>query len=397
MKKTPSAPALKWTQRPVRALEFVLTLALIFVSTVFTAASTGALSSAFGQEAVTLPAKPQSQRAGRIIELREVFRISDTQGGFFFKGPRHLQPVPDGGLMVVDEDEFLRFDAAGKFVVNMFRAGQGPGEFRRVGDYLVRDGEVLAFQESPMKCVVTGLDGKFLREFKPDAPVSRLFGPYGGRLLAAASAPPQFDKVQKSEGDFLDIVWTLKLMDAEGRVEATSLTFPTKWFVKRLPGAAMADYFTFLLCAPLGDGLVAVAHEDGYVIHIVDPAKNAVVRTIRRDYRRVKFVPEKKDDETGGARRLAPPRDHFNDIQKLFAVDGRVWVVTSTVEPGKGVLVDVIGAGGDYLDSFYLPLPKGVGPHALARYSLTVSGRTVLGLETLEDGLLEVVKYEIVD
>jgi hypothetical protein len=354
-------------------------------------------TAAIGQETVTLPSKLKSPRAGRVLELREVFRISDAQGGFFFKSPKNLQPAPDGGAMVVDEDEFLRFDAAGKFVVNMFRAGQGPGELRQIGDYLIRDGEVLAFQEHPMKCVVTGLDGKFRREIKPDASVSRLIGPCGGRLLAAASAPPQFDKVQKSEGDFLDIVWTLKLMDGEGRVEATSLTFSTKWFVKRLPGAAMADYFTFLLSAPLGDGLVAVANEEGYVIHIVDPAKNAVVRTIRRDYRRVKYAPEKTDDAPGGARRLAPPRDHFNDIQKLFAVDGRLWVVTSTVEPGKGVLVDVISADGEYLDSFYLPLPKGVSLHGLARHPLTVSGRAVLALDILEDGLLEVVKYEIVD
>lgn len=70
--------------------------------------------------------------------------------------------------------------------------------------------------------------------------------------------------------------------------------------------------------------------------------------------------------------------------------------MTSTVEPGKGVLVDVIGAGGDCLDSFYLPLPKGAGRHGLARYPLTVPGRAVLALETLEDGLLEVVKCEIV-
>lgn len=391
MKKAPMVLVLVRTPMPTRVL-LTMTLALALMLTMALMST-----AAFGQETVTLPSKPKSPRAGRVLELREVFRISDAQGGFFFKSPRNLQPAPDGGVMVVDEDEFLRFDAAGKFVVNMFRAGQGPGELRRIGDYLIREGEVLTFQERPMKGVVTGLDGKFLRELKPDAPVSRLLGPYGGRLLAAADAPPAFDKVQKPEGDFLDIVWTLKLMDAEGRVEATSLTFPTKWFVKRLPGAVMADYMTFLLCAPLGDGLVAVANEEGYVIRIVDPAKDAVVRTIRRDYRRVKFVPEKTDDAPGGARRLAPPRDHFNDIQKLFAVDGRIWVVTSTVEPGKGVLVDVISAGGDYLDSFYLPLPKGADLHGLARYSLTVSGRTVLALETLEDGLLEVVKYEIVD
>jgi hypothetical protein len=355
------------------------------------------LSAAFGQETVTLPAKPKSPRAGRVLGLREVFRISDAQGGFFFKNPGNIQPAPDGGVLVVDEGEFLRFDAAGKFVVDMFRAGQGPGELQQIENYLIRGTEVLAFQRNPMKCVLTDLDGKFLREVKPDAPVSRLLGRCGDRLLMAANSFPAIDKVQKPEGEVLDIVWTLVLMSEEGRVEETSLTYPTKWFAKRLPGALIADNLTFLLCAPLEDGLVAVANEEGYVIRIADPAKGTAVRTIRRDYRRVRYEPEKLPDAPGAARRLSAPRDHFNDIQKLFAVDGRIWAVTSTVDPAKGVLVDVISPGGEYLDSFFLPLPKGVGLHGLGRYPLTVSGRAMLALETLEDGRLEVVKYEILD
>src|SRR4030067_1083710 len=46
------------------------------------------------------------------------------------------------------------------------------------------------------------------------------------------------------------------------------------------------------------------------------------------------------------------------------------------MDPGKGVLVDVISPGGEYLDSFFLPLPKGVGLYGLGRYPLTISGRT---------------------
>jgi hypothetical protein len=355
------------------------------------------LSAAFGQEMVTLPSKPRSPKSGRVLELREVLRISDAAGGFFFKIPENIQPAPDGGVLVVDEGEFLRFDASGHFVVNMFRAGQGPGELQQIENYLVRDSQVLAFQRNPMKCVFTDLDGKLLREVKPDAPVTRLLARCGDRLLAAGNAVPAIDKVQQPEGESLDIAWTLKLMSEDGRVEATSLTYPTRMFAKRLSNALIADNMTFLLCAPLEDGLVAVAHEDGYVVKIADPGKDTALRTIRRDYRRVRYEPEKPADMAGGAHRLAPPRDYHNDIQKLFAVDGRVWVMTSTVDPGKGVLVDVISPGGDYLDCFFLPLPKGVGLHGLGRHPLTISGRTMLALEVLEDGRLEVVKYEIID
>lgn len=354
-------------------------------------------TAAFGQEAVTLPSKPAHPRAGRVLELREVFRISDAGGKFFFKSPRLIQPGPDGGVLAVDEDEFLWFDAQGKFVANMYRAGQGPGEFRRVTDHLVRSGEFLAFQDNPMKCVFLGLDGKFLREVKPEARVSRVFGPCGDRLLAAEESYPDIGKVKKPEGEILDIVWTLKLMTGEGRVEATSLTYPTKWFGKRLGGAFIADNVTFLHCVPLEDGLAAVAHDETYAIHIVDPARNAAVRTIRRGYRRVKYEAEKDPDAPGGARGLPFPRDHFNDIQKLYGVEGRVWAVTSTLDPAKGVLVDVVSPRGEYLDSFYLPLPKGVSLQRLVRHPLTISGRTILTSEISEDGRIEVVKYEIVD
>ncbi len=354
-------------------------------------------SAAQAQESVTLPSKPANPKAGRVLQLREVLRISDSGGEFFFKSPRLIQPAPDGGVLVVDEDEFLRFDARGKLAVDMYRAGQGPGEFRRITDHLVRGAGILAFQDNPMKCVFMGLDGKFLREVKPEARVSRVIGPCGDRLLAAEESYPDVDKVQKPEGEVLDIVWTLKLMTDEGRVEATSLAYPTKWFGKRLGRAFIADNVTFLHCVPLEDGLVAVVHEETYAIHVADPARNTAVRTVRRDYRRVKYEPEKDPDAPGGARGLPFPRDHFNDIQRLYSVEGRIWAVTSTFDAAKGVLVDVVSPRGDYLDSFYLPLPKGVSPQRLVRHPLTVSGRTVLTSEIFEDGRIEVVKYEIAD
>lgn len=372
----------------LEALAPVLVLSML-------AASLAAASSA--EEIVVLPAKPRNPRAGRVLELREVRRISDAQGGFFFKSPENIQPAPDGGVFVVDEGQFLRFDAAGRLVVNMFRAGQGPGEFHQIENYLVRDEGILAFQAGPMKLVRMGFDGRFLREVKPDANVSSLLSRLGDRLLAAAHAFPALDKVQKTEGELLDILWTLVLMDEDGHVETTALTYPTRWFAKRINARAfVSDNVTFLLCAPLGNGLAAVANEEFYVIKIVDPARSAAVRTIRRDYRRVKYEPEQPKDPDA-PRRMALPVSHFNDIQRLFAVDGSIWVVTSTLDPKKGVLVDVVSPAGEWLDSFYLPLPKGVGLNGLARHPLSISGRTMLALEIQEDGRLEVVKSEILE
>ncbi|HDT13521.1 MAG TPA: hypothetical protein ENO03_04100, partial [Candidatus Aminicenantes bacterium] len=47
------------------------------------------VTATFGQETVTLPAKPRNPQAGRVLRLREVFRISDDGGAFYFKSPRN--------------------------------------------------------------------------------------------------------------------------------------------------------------------------------------------------------------------------------------------------------------------------------------------------------------------
>jgi len=89
---------------------------------------------------------------------------------------------------------------------------------------------------------------------------------------------------------------------------------------------------------------------------------------------------------------LCAPLAHALNVTEVF--DGSYF---NPAQSGRGVLVDVISPGGEYLDCFFLPLPKRVGLHGLGRHPLTISGRTMLALEILEDGQLEVVKYEIID
>jgi len=93
----------------------------------------------------------------------------------------------------------------------------------------------------------------------------------------------------------------------------------------------------------------------------------------RRDYHRVKYEPDSYPDAPAGARRLA------------------AWTRTKAFSSMSSA------PRGEYLDSFFLPLPKGVNLHALGLHPLTITGRTMLVLEAFEDGRLEVVKYEILD
>lgn len=53
------------------------------------------VSGAFSQKVIENPTKPVSKKAGRVLELREEMRISDEQGGFYFKNPVNIKVAPD--------------------------------------------------------------------------------------------------------------------------------------------------------------------------------------------------------------------------------------------------------------------------------------------------------------
>ena len=64
---------------------------------------------------------------------KEVLAISDEgTREYYFKNPRDLTIAPDGSLFLLDEFQVLHFDKAGKFVRNLYKKGQGPGEMSYV-------------------------------------------------------------------------------------------------------------------------------------------------------------------------------------------------------------------------------------------------------------------------
>ncbi len=55
------------------------------------------------QEIIQNPKKPLSSNAGRILEVEEMFRITDESGEFFFKWASGLQIADDGSIFLTDE------------------------------------------------------------------------------------------------------------------------------------------------------------------------------------------------------------------------------------------------------------------------------------------------------
>lgn len=358
----------------------------------------GRIEEANGVMVVYNPKEALSENAGRVLQLKEEMRITDSQGDFYFKTPGNIKTAPDGSIFVLDGEQFLKFDKKGKFIKNLFKKGQGPGEFERIGNYLFSSHGIVVLQGRPNKIVKLDLLGELINEIRPEEAVSKLITCFEDEYIMARSSFPKLEKAGE-EPEIIDIKWNLMLVTESGKVENTNLDFPAKWYAQRLKNAIIANFIVDFTVKPFMDKFLVIYHTQEYMLKLLDLESQQIVRTFTREYRSVKLKP----DKTGRVEvrphlyTLVPPVDYLNDIQKLFIQNKTIWAMTSTVDKEKGILVDVFNLGGEYIDNFYLPLQHHVKIEGLSQHPMTISGDALFIVEYDENDLPSVVKYKIKD
>lgn len=334
----------------------------------------------------------------RVLNLHQVLRIEDVQSDYYLKSPRDIQIASDGSLFVVDEDQFLKFDANGQFTKNLYKKGQGPGELEGISDLIISDDALIIFQGQPNKIMLMSHDGEFIREFRPQPRVDRLCAFHDGIFVTARYGPPKLDKVG-DEAKIIDVSWTLGYISDNQTTEELEPEFPVRWFAKRIAGgkALIASHIAEFIAASYKDKYLVICHAEEYKLRLFDLDQKRIVKDFGREYRRVRF----KQDDSGRVEirpevfRFAPPVKHLNDVQQLFIRGDYIWVMTSTIEPGKGILFDVFNEQGENVDHFYLPLQQSVIAEALEDLPLTFQGDYMYVVEYDEDDLPSIVKYRI--
>lgn len=334
----------------------------------------------------------------RVLNLHQVLRIEDVQSDYYLKSPRDIQIASDGSLFVVDEDQFLKFDANGQFTKNLYKKGQGPGELEGISDLIISDDALIILQGQPNKIMLMSHDGEFIREFRPQPRVDRLCAFHDGIFVTARYGPPKLDKVG-DETKIIDVSWTLGYISDNQTTEELELEFPVRWFAKRIAGgkALIASHIAEFIAESYKDKYLVICHAEEYKLRLFDLDQKRIVKDFGREYRRVRF----KQDDSGRVEirpevfRFAPPVKHLNDVQQLFIRGDYIWVMTSTIEPGKGILFDVFNEQGENVDHFYLPLQQSVIAEALEDLPLTFQGDYMYVVEYDEDDLPSIVKYRI--
>lgn len=337
-------------------------------------------------------AKPPSAKAGRVVSLKEVARITDEQGKFLFVQPFNVLTGHDGSVYVQESQQLLKFDAQGRFVKNLLKRGQGPGELDdNLTDVIVREKDIILWSSNNYKLIRLGLDGRLIEDKKlVQGFLGSLLGAFGGRYVFLRRDMDQASSRPRTSGIF-ETPRRLVIVPENGEAVATPVLMPMTEAIHFRPGSVSSSTISRAMPVAAGEREVFVFHTPDYLIKLLDLGTGEVVRSFRRPYDRVKYdqkVPP------GYPAELLPK--FYNDLCRLLWRQGNLWAVTSTFDKNKGILVDVFSREGQYLDNFYLPLFKIRRNNPQYYAPMAVWENYLYLLEADEDDIISLVKYEIV-
>jgi hypothetical protein len=332
------------------------------------------------QTIIENPDKPLSKNAGRTLQLNETWRITDESGQFYFKYPGDLKISSDGHIFYADENELLKFSADGKFIKNLYKKGQGPGEIESDFAYFVNDDNIYIYDFMTIKILKTDLNGKLIEQTRlKTGPYNGFYGLFKNWLIFLKDVfPPPAERKSKLQ----NMPCVIKLVSPDGKIEKESFVFQRQMFFSP---TGVTNWSTWRSVLSENNERLYVSHTREYLIEALDLNKNQVVNRFRRKYPSVKYK-ERGWEKNYYARYNAPKIDFEIDISGLSSDKDRLWVKTSTTDKEKGDMFDVFDSEGRFVDSFYL----GAG-----RTLLKPNGEELFVLEKDRDENFIFIKYKI--
>ena len=349
--------------------------------------STGA-----AQDAIENPAKPLNDNAGRVVTLKEEMRIEDTGEGYYFKNPHYIRVSPRGDIFIRDgQEQALQFNAQGRFVRNLFKKGQGPGELTSLTDVWASRANLFLIGH-PIKILVFDYDGNLLKELslRELGWGHFILADMGGFLIYKGGRPDP-----SAGGGFKDIPWNVVEISPEGNLIKALGPFYIRGFVELFEsGATSVTGWNRFQAVALDGSSLFLNYTPEYLVEKLVTNEGAVVRRFERPYTRVRRKGESGISGPGGNTPAPPEFDP--DIYALHVVDGKIWVQTSTVTEGKGILFDVFDPEGRYADSFYLQSLSKDPFGKPANMVLTIAGGFAYFSEKTDDDLIVIKKCRLV-
>jgi hypothetical protein len=353
-----------------------------------------------GAQIIENPSKPQAANAGRVVTPKEVLAIEDTGEKYYFKYPHNIKIGPDGSIFVIDGDQFLQFDPNGKYLRNLFKKGQGPGEMTNLENFDFEGKNIVAFSPYPAKLIWFDGNGKFIKDesLAGKARILRFLGRIAGRwVFETFDFPHNGGDLQYSDQAHQLLIWN----------GPDKTMRPLSKFLVRVLGVSAGGASGFFdvgqfQAVPLGDHRLAISHTSEYDIKIFDIESDKVEREFRRSYERVPPPPLK-----AGQRRPAimmgdktyeqPEEKYANDIANILVRGDHLWIVTSTTDKKKGIPIDIFDPEGHYRDSFYMNLSEPGLSAIRSSSTCAMDGNFLFTAERTDEGTFAIKKYKIAE
>ena len=380
-----------------------IVLLLIALSLGFTAAVAA-------DDVVENPAQPvtgpNAKKIDRTVKMTEVLRISDIGKDFFLKRPNKIRVAPDGSIFVMDRSQvnILKFSAEGKFITQIVKKGEGPCELINLYSYWLGKKGIISSGYMPVKLIEMDFQGKLINEFRVNAHdyLFTFMGRFKGKYYF------YIDPIAGGNGlKVLQI--PLVFSDGKGVITKTGLTFQVKRVVhtakiirRGTKGNSSTEItmesvdITRFNYAVTDDGNMYLSTDDRYLIQQYDFEKDKVVRKFRRQYTPIPYTPNPKDDFVNSPDfNTLYKWELYTDVQRLLANGDSLWVITSTVDKTKGILVDVYNTSGKYIDRFYLQIPNLEYPDDKIMEQLYYYDGFLYGIGMDDEDTPFIVKYKL--
>ncbi|TET66361.1 MAG: 6-bladed beta-propeller [Candidatus Aminicenantes bacterium] len=353
------------------------------------------------QAVIENPEKPLGKNAGRIVQLKEIYRIIDENGKYFFRRPHNFQVAPNGDLFIQDREQLLQFDSKGNFIRNLYKKGQGPGEVTSIRGYQLTETEVIIHSDSPSKILKFDYEGNMLKEM----PINQKKRFYTFEFYYYEQyyfLYIDWEQIDKLEG-VVGFPYKLVSLFANGEILTEYVTFPTK-SVLAVKGGIRGGWVPVdrLITIPWQERYLVISHTEEYLLTLFDAESQQIVRRFKRKYPRIKAT-DKNDKRPNLSITLdrqkfqAPKRNYLYDIEQLWVNGEFLWVLTSTIEEGKGYMVDVFDINGVYTDMFFLKVPKKATDDYFGLFQMAISGEFFYATEKDKDDNYVIKKYRILD
>jgi len=303
----------------------------------------------------TNPAQPLHRHPDRILKLTEVLRIPIEGEEYFYEGARDVQLDNKGNLYICDsassarKSHLLKFSPDGRFLKDLYRQGEGPGEIQSTYDFAVNGSNVFLYDSMKRKIVVEDSDGNYKTQFNKEAsPFDTFYGIYEEWLVFGRRIYP----LERKTSRLYDIKNAIILLSKDGKIEKEIGAFNNQmFFISLSQGGGMMSGDPFQ--AALGDDRMFNNLSQDYRIQILDLKSGKTAGQWTRDYPRIEHA-EKDWEKKFVSQFNAPKRRFENDITDLLYGGGFLWVRTSTESKDKGLLYDLFDSQGRFVDSFFI-------------------------------------------